>query len=157
MSAGPRPTREQVFSALFTQLQTAEGFTTFSRRMLDYSAIAPALLPILLLWEQPESTDWPHSGLFRDHWEALAVIVFQNTSKPSGGDPTTATPGATIINPLVDAVRNALAPDDPISNYLTLGGLVHWCRVEGRTIIETGDTDAGGFGGAVIPIHILVP
>src|SRR5579864_1378600 len=115
MSSGPRPTREQVFGALFTKLQTAAGITTFSRRMLDYSVIAPRLMPILILWEMPETTDYkPGRGLPRDHWEALAVIVFQNTSKPQNGDPTTAVPGATIINPLIDAVRAALAPDDDI-------------------------------------------
>jgi len=158
MSAGPRPTREQVFGALFTKLQTAAGITTFSRRMLDYSVIAPRLMPILILWEMPETTDYkPGRGLPRDHWEALAVIVFQNTSKPQNGDPTTAVPGATIINPLIDAVRAALAPDDDITNSLTLGGLVEWCRVEGRTVVETGDTDANGFGGAVLPIRMLVP
>jgi hypothetical protein len=158
VSAGPRPTRMQVFSALFTTLQTAEGFTTFSERVLDYSVIAPKLMPILMLWTQPESTDYrPGRGLPRDIWEALAIIVFQNPSKPQNGDPTTAVPGATIVLPLVDAVRNALAPDDPTTNSLTFNGLVEWCRVEGRTVVETGDTDGNGFGGAVIPIRILVP
>ena len=158
MSAGSRPTREQVYTALFTLLQTAPGFITYSRRVLDYSAIAPALMPILMLWEFPEESDYkPGRGLPRDTWEATVMIVFQNLSKPKDGDPTTAVPGSTIINPLIDAVRAALVPDDDTTNSLTLGGLVEWCRVEGRTIIETGDTDANGFGGAAIPIRILVP
>src|SRR5579863_1005583 len=151
MSAGPRPTREQVYSALFALLRTAPGFATYSRRMLDYSAIAPNLMPILILWQQPEESDYqPGRGLPRDTLEAFIVIVFQNESKPSEGDPTTAIPGATIINPLIDAVRAAMAPDDDTTNSLTLNGLVEWCRVEGRTIVETGDTDANGFGGAEI-------
>ena len=96
MGALPYPAREAVFSALFTVLETAPGFTTFSRRMLDYSAVAPGLLPILMLWEQPEDTDYrPRRGLPRDYWEALAVIVFQNKSKVTQGNPNSATPGAT--------------------------------------------------------------
>lgn len=154
---GERPTREQVYTALFDVLQTAEGFMTFSRRMLDYSAISPGLMPILMLWEQPEEAIFPHRGLPVDIWEAAVVIVFKNASRVTAGDPTSAVPGATILNPLIDAVRTALAPDDPMTNGLTLGGLVDWCRVEGRTIVETGDTDANGFGGAVIPIRIQVP
>lgn len=126
--------------------------------MLDYSAIPPGLLPCLILWEQPEETRYEgHVGLPLNTWEAVVLVVFQNLSKPRGGDPTTAVPGATIINPLVDAVRAALAPDDPGSNNYTIGGLVYWCRVEGKTVIETGDTDADGYGGAVIPLRILVP
>ena len=154
-----RPTREDVFSALFSYLEAnTASFQTYSRRMMDYSAIAPRLMPILMLWEQPEETDWPARGLSRDHWEAMLVIVFQNTSRPQQGDPTSAVPGAKILNPLIEEVRAALAtPDDPTSNYLTLGGLVTWVRVEGRTIVETGDTDANGFGGAILPVRILIP
>lgn len=157
MSAGPYPTREQVFSALFEVLQTAPGFTTYSRRMMHYSVVAPKLLPILMLWEMPEDTDYrPGRGLPRDYWEALVVCIFQNTSMPTNADPTTAVPGATIVNPLLDAVRNALAPDDPTTNSLTLDGLVDWCRVEGKTIVETGDTEENGLGGFVMPIRMQI-
>ena len=159
MSALQRPTREQVFQALFDQLQENTLLpVTYSRRMLDYSAIAPGLMPILMLWEQPEESHYRSGrGLPQDIWEALIVVVFQNTSRPRNGDPTTAIPGATIINPIIDEIRAALTPDDPTTNSLTLGGLVEWCRVEGRTVIETGDTDGSGFGGAVIPVRILIP
>lgn len=157
MGALPYPTREAVFSALFAILETAPGITTFSRRMLDYSAVAPGLMPILMLWEQPELTDYrPGRGLPRDYWEAYIIIVFHNPSRVTAGNPNSAVPGATIINPLVDGVRNALAPDDPTTNSLTLGGLVDWCRVEGRTIVETGDTDAQGYGGAIIPVRMQI-
>ncbi len=44
-----------------------------------------------------------------------------------------------------------------MQNRLTLGGLVSWCRIEGRTVVETGDTDPEGLGGALIPLKILVP
>ena len=157
MSAGPRPTREEVFEALFELLRTAEGFVTYSRRMADHSVIAPRLLPILILWELPEETDHSHRGTPRDYWNALIALIFQNESRPMNGDPTTAVAGATIINPLLDAVRTVLAPDDPTTNSLTLGGLVEWCRVEGMTDVETGDTHSAGVGWATLPIRILVP
>lgn len=157
MSAGPRPTREVVFSTLFALLQTALGFTTYSRRMLDYSAIAPSLLPCLILWELHGEVDRHGRGLRREWWDAMLVGVFQNPSRPQNGDPTTAIAGATILNPLLDEVFAVLEADDQISNELTLAGLVQWVRIEGKLIIESGDTDAGGLGGFVLPLRILVP
>lgn len=153
----PVPTREDVFGPLFTQLQTVPGITTFSRRMMEYSEIAPDLLPALILWEQPEDTVYDGQGLPKNTWQAIIAVFFQNPEKPNSGDPNTATPGATIINPLIDAVRAALAPDSFMTGSYTIGGLVEWCRVEGKTIVETGDTDSDGRGGALIPIEILVP
>src|SRR5258708_18183624 len=108
----PRPTREAVFSAIFVKLQKATGFTSYSRRMIDYSVIPPGIMPILILWELHEMTEYQHQGLGADYWHASIVIVFQNLSRPQENDPTTAVPGATILNPLIDSVRASLAPDD---------------------------------------------
>lgn len=157
MSYLARPTRETAFSALFTVLQTAPGFTTYSRRVLDYSVIAPSILPIIMLWELHGEIDRGGRGLRREWWEALVVGVFKNPEMPKNGDPTTATPGATILNPLLDAVMTALGPDDPMSNELTLGGLVQWVRIEGKTVVEVGDTDADGRGGFILPLRMMIP
>ena len=157
MSALARPTREQVFTALFNLLKTADGFRTYSRRMLDYSVIAPNLLPILILWELHGEVDRTGRGLRREWWDAMLVGVFQNQSRPQNDDPTTAVPGATILNPLLDATMAVLEADDPLSNELTLGGLVQWVRIEGMTVVEVGDTDSDGRGGFVLPLRILVP
>lgn len=157
MSALPRPSRETVFSTLFTLLQTAAGFETYSRRMLDYSEIAPRLLPCLILWELHGEVDRTGVGLRREWWDAMLVGVFQNPSRPQNGDPTTATAGATILNPLLDSVSAALEADNPFTNELTLGGLVQWVRIEGKLVVETGDTDADGRGGFILPLRILVP
>jgi hypothetical protein len=159
MSAGSRPTREQLFQALLDHLRAnTVSFQTYSRRMMHYSEVAEKLLPCLILWEWPENTDYrPGRGLPRDYWEAMVAVYFVNPSKAINGDPNTGVAGATIINPLLDEVRAALAPDDDTTNSFTLGGLVEWIRVEGRTIIETGDTDADGRGGAFMPVRISVP
>lgn len=149
--------RETIFEALFEQLQTVPGITTYSRRMMDYTAIASKLLPALILWEQPEDTSHDGQGLPKNTWEAIIAVFFRNPSRPVGGDPNTAIPGATILNPLIDGVRLSLAPDNFMTNSYTIGGLVEWCRVAGKTIKETGDTDSDGRGGAMIPIEILVP
>ncbi len=163
ISPAEQPTREQVFQAIFDRLQTAPGFTKFSRRMIDYSVIPPGIMPICILWQQPEETDYgSHQRIRIDHWHALVVIFFQNESRPQEDDPTSAIAGMTILNPLVDAINIALGPDDGQGN-LTLrddahpNGLVQWVRIEGTTILESGDTDSAGIGGAMIPLRILVP
>jgi hypothetical protein len=149
-------TREQVYTALFARLQGLSGFVTWTRRMLlpGQAAEQPQNLPMLVLWEGPEDTEVGEEQGFRlpvDEWHAAVVIYFIN--------PSDTVPGSTIINPLLDAVRKALGPTDLLNNVNDLGlgiqGL--WCRVEGKTAIETGDTDSKGLGGAVVPIMIRVP
>lgn len=141
--------RETIMTALFTKLQTLPGITTFSRRMTLPAQVAPGDQPCLMLWEQPEMarnvTGLPDKRL----WEAWVVIVFTNT------DQTVA--GATIINPMLDSLEALLAVDDFARNVCSLGGLVHYARIEGLIIKEMGDTDTTGLGGAVIPIKIMPP
>lgn len=68
--------------------------------------------------------------------------------------PDDATAPATVINPLLDAIEAALAPD-PVDNLQTLGGLVAHCWIAGK--IETDEGVLGGQAVAIVPIEILVP
>jgi hypothetical protein len=142
-------TREQVMAALFARLQAIPGIVSTSRRMTLPGMIAPGDMPRLMLWEQPERASNVTGLPDRRTWEAWAVIVFVN-------DDTTV-PGATIINPMIDAIEAALKVDDFGANTCTLGGLVHYARIEGTVVKETGDTDTTGLGGAVVPIKIMPP
>ena len=74
------------------------------------------------------------------------VFIYVNTQ-----DDKTVAPG-TLINPLLDAVTAALAPDDISKNKCTLGGLVQHAWIEGR--IETDEGLLGDQGVAVIPIAV---
>lgn len=142
-------TRETVMQALFTRLAAIPGLTSSSRRMTLPAMVAPGDMPRLMLWEQPERASNVTSLPDKRVWEAWAVIVFIND------DPSV--PGATIVNPFIDAIEAALAPDDRARNLCSLGGLVHYARIEGSIIKETGDTDTTGLGGAVVPIKIMPP
>lgn len=143
-------TREQVFQALFARMQAVPGFTSYSRRMTFPQKVAPGDMPCLMQWEQPEMARGGTSTPDKRIWEAWIVLAFIND------DPNVA--GATIINPMLDAVNDvALAIDDWGKNNCTLGGLVHYARIEGPIIKETGDLDSNGLGGAVIPIKIMPP
>lgn len=141
--------REAIMQALFARLQTVPGIVTFSRRMTLPHRVAPADQPCLMLWEQPETERIVTAAPPRRILEAWAVIVFTNS------DPAVA--GATVINPLLDAIEAALKADDPARNVCSLGGIVHYARIEGLIVKETGDTDTTGLGGAVVPIRIMPP
>lgn len=148
------PTREQVYSALFTLLSTTPAITalvtSFSRVFSIIDQVEPADMPRLMVWEQPEKSEFAGPAMSRKRvWNAAIVVYFQNTDKTVAG--------ATIINPIIDAIEAAMRWDNPSAGKLTLGGLVEYCRIEGQTIKETGDTDAELRGGAVIPVRILVP
>lgn len=145
----PVTLREQVFRALFARMRTVPGIASYSRRFTLPAQVPPAEQPALMQWEQPEVAR-AQSGLpSKRTWEAWIVIVFTN--------PDTSVSGATIINPILDAIEIALAPDDLGRNLCSLGGLVHYARIEGTVIKETGDTDTTGLGGAVVPIRIMPP
>jgi hypothetical protein len=149
------PTREQVFTALQALLQDVPGINFVSRRMMMPAAFmgTPASpssqLPALLIWEQNEATK--HKGLgipATRTWAAWLVVYFQNVS--------TSVPGATIINPILDGIEAALAPNI-VTGTQTLGGLVSHAWIEGPSTVALGDIDTQGFGGAVVEVHMLIP
>lgn len=60
-----------------------------------------------------------------------------------------------MLNNLVTAIREALAPDNDDRQVFTLGGLVYWCGINGDSGYDPGDRDKQSK--AVIPIEILLP
>ena len=149
MSTCP-PTREQVFSAVFNLVNGLPGFALTTRRYTRPSAVEAINCPCLMTWEQPEKTEGSELGLRKRWWEVWLIIVYYNN------DPYT--PGATILNPLIDVVEAAFAPDNPVHQTQTLGGLVQAVYIDGPTVKAVSDVDIDhGQGGAVIPVRILVP
>jgi hypothetical protein len=168
-------TREQVFTALFALVAPLQApadatkplpaltpFRTVSRRVTlpgqGPAALDPLIQPALMMWEQPEHTEGGERGLRIRHWPVWFIIAFHNDNRELAG--------ATILNPLIDAVEAALAPDDPIRNTLRLfqpaaGGqsiaMIEAGAIEGPLIKHTGDTSADGQGGAVILLDMVVP
>lgn len=62
---------------------------------------------------------------------------------------------SSLLNPLLDAVEQALQPQHPdINQWQTLGGLATHCWIEGT--IETDEGTLGDQAVAIIPINILV-
>jgi len=134
---------EPVLAALFDTLQAVAPFKTASRRTQHWNQVAEQ--PALFL-RHVGTTD-QYSGDLSITTLECEVWIYSK----AGQDPA-ATPD-TDLNELVTAVRQSFAPDDDVR--FTLGGLVFWCRIEGRSDYAPGDQ--GGQAIARIPVRITLP
>ena len=142
------PTREQVAVALFTQLQTAVGFNTFSRRpQLWNNTVA---LPALYMGQTKEGLTYSGDNTALN----LNILYFPITIYINAGQDPNVTPD-TLLNNLLDAIDTALAPPPTQPDKQTLGGIVSYARREGEMIRVPGYLD--GQGGAFFEIKVLVP
>jgi hypothetical protein len=137
--------REPIYAALFALIEDAAPFVTTSRRLRHWSDVGAAEQPALFMIQKSETAEERRPLPVK--WRA-SVDLYLYAQAP---DETTAP--ATVLNPLLDALETALAPD-PVSHVQTLGGLVQHCWVSGR--IATDEGVLGGQSVAIVPVEILV-
>ncbi len=135
--------REPIYSALFALLSGCAPFVTASRRLRHWSDVGPAEQPALFVVQKSETAE-RRAGL-PTKWRA-SVDVYVYAHAP---DETTAP--ATALNPLLDAIEAALAPQGAVQ---TLGGLASHAWIAGK--IETDEGVLGGQAVAILPVEILV-
>ncbi len=153
--------RETIYEALLSQLKTAgTTFKTYSRRWRsawDDPAGQISASPMLIQWEASETVIWSNNrGIGSVRTLSLTLEVYAKI--PDGmtpGVPTTLVGGSATLNPLLDAIETALAPDIE-TGLQTLGGLVTDCRIDGTITKVLGDEDPSGLCGALIPVSILM-
>ena len=137
--------REPIYAALFALVQSAASFVTVSRRLRHWSDVAAAEQPALFQIQKSETAEERRPLPVK--WR-LAVDLYLYAHAPDE-----LTPPATVLNPLLDALEAALAPD-PVSHVQTLGGLVQHCWIAGR--IQTDEGVLGGQSVAIVPVEVLV-
>ena len=135
--------REPIYSALFAEVAAAANFVTVSRRLRHWSDVGPAEQPALFQAQKGETAKRMR-GL-PPRW-TLEVDLFVYAQSP---DELTAP--ATVLNPLIDAIETALAPQGAVQ---TLGGLASHAWIAGK--IETDEGVLGGQAVAIVPIEIVV-
>lgn len=136
-------TREPVYAALFALLSGATSFVTASRRLRHWSDVGPAEQPALFVVQKSETAE-RKAGL-PAKWHALVdIYVYAHA-------PDDETAPATVLNPLLDAIETALAPQGAVQ---TLGGLAAHAWIAGK--IETDEGVLGGQTVAIVPVEILV-
>lgn len=137
--------REAIYSALFAKLKSTAGFKTASRRLLMFTDVPAQKQPALFMTQKPELVSTvpgqPSVSVL-----TVDVTIYAKTTNDRGSP-------ASVINPLVDAIQAALAPN-PITNKCTLGDLVQHCYIDGT--IETDEGVLGSQGVAIVPITMKV-
>lgn len=138
--------REAIYSALFAKLQSSASFATASRRLRHWDDVPAAEQPAIFQAQKREQVSTVPGQ--PPVWVlAVDVYLYARTGGGLNDSP------ATTLNPLLDALELALAPD-PISNKQTLGGLVQHAWIDGS--IETDEGVLGEQAVAIVPITIKV-
>ena len=137
--------REPIYAALFALIQSAAPFVTASRRLRHWSDVGAAEQPALFMIQKSEAAEERRSLPVK--WRTSVELYLYAQA------PDDATPPSIVMNPLLDALEVALAPD-PASHVQSLGGLVQHCWIAGR--ITTDEGVLGGQSVAIVPVEILV-
>lgn len=147
--------RETIAAALFAKLATLSAggsplFVTTSRRLQHWADVPaesqPALYQIQTREECARTRGKPPLWKLR-----LSLYLYVHTMAQTD---STIVPSQ-LLNPLLDAVEAALAPDDIANDVCSLGGIVSSCYIDGA--IETSEGLLGDQEVAIIPITIVVP
>ncbi|HEX5319802.1 MAG TPA: hypothetical protein VFW46_11630 [Stellaceae bacterium] len=139
--------REAIYAALFERVAAAGGFVTIGRRLRHWSDVTPAEQPALFMSQKTEAAAVKALGAPVVWTLSVDLYVYAHSSDPYLAP-------AAILNPLIDAVEAALAPD-PATGIQDLGlpGRVQHTTIAGRI-----DTDEGVLGDqavAIVPVEIL--
>jgi hypothetical protein len=137
--------REAIYSALWAKLQAIEGFKLTSRRLQHWADVERRVQPALFMAQTGESAQTTTGAPTR--WTlkvSLYIYVHASMNQPPGP----------IINPLLDAVCNAVNALHPVTGRSALGvDGVQWCRVDGD--IATDEGTLGDQAVAIVPVTIL--
>jgi hypothetical protein len=144
--------REQIYAALFTQLQGAllvpsGPFKIVSRRWQDPSQISPADRPALYQVQKDEMARTSVIGIPVIWKIGLDLVLY------TAGDAEPNVVPSTELNNLLDTVETALQNATP-GLAQSLGKKVTYCRIEGK--VEIVENVQGAMAMAVVPIQIEI-
>jgi hypothetical protein len=138
---GVATNRGQVMTALATVLSSmtfpaaingSTTWRTFEQRLRLWGDVPVEQQPYMALVTHLEMDEYRNLGLLRRRLDLRAWCY----SRTDGG-----VIGQVDLDVMMQGFETALQPDDPSRNTFTLGGLVYWCRIEGRVFKDPGDID----------------
>jgi len=141
--------RELIYSTLWQVASNSAGYVTKSRRLLHYADLTSAQQPAICMSEKEQDSETKQNAFNAPVVWTLRADFFIYVN--SGSDPRAAP--AILLNPLIDALEGALAPD-PVSGIQDLGlpEMVQWVRIHGK--IETAEGVLGAQELAIVPVEI---
>jgi hypothetical protein len=135
---------ETVMTALLSAISNAvPSFVTVGRRVKHWTQVQDQ--PALFL-RRVGMMDH-HNGSMATTTMECEIWIYCN----DGSDPDV-TPDS-VLTALEQEVRAVFTPND--QNRFTIGGLVYWCRIEGKTDVSPGDQGPQAI--ARIPIRVTLP
>jgi hypothetical protein len=135
---------EAVMTALLAHISGAvPSFITTGRRVKHWTQVTDQ--PALFL-RRTGMLDH-HNGSMPTTTMECELWIYCN----AGEDPDL--PPDSVLTGLEREVRDAFGPDD--QNKFSIGGLVYWCRIEGKSDISPGDQGPQAI--ARIPVRITLP
>ena len=137
--------------AFFSVLAASDGsklFKTAVRKVKHWEDVQPDDQPALLMRHTKERAEF-RKGLPTRWWFTYELFIYVSTDAQMNPD---ALPSQ-LINPLLDAIDNALKPDDLDGHTATLGGLVSHCAINGDVLIFEGHL--GNEAVVIVPIEVL--
>lgn len=137
-----RGTREAIYSALFGLVSGCAPFAVTSRVLKDW-ADTPAQ-PALYQMQSGEVAHEGFPGLPLRWTLSVRLFIYAQGDGGTGGVPSQA------LNPLLDAVEQALAP---AVGKQTLGGLVESAWIDGQVNVYEGVL--GQQAVAIVPVSVL--
>jgi hypothetical protein len=139
--------REAIYGALWTLGSGAGSFASANRRLRHWSDVAPAEQPALFMSEKGAHAQIKALGA-PVVWTLYAdFYIYVHSSDPYGAP-------AMILNPLLDALENALAPSAATGiQNLGLPLMVQHAYIAGK--IETDEGVLGDQAIAIVPVEIL--
>jgi len=152
----PTPSREsimQAFLALVTARMAQNGYPYLpvKRGMVLASQLGDIEQPALFLREFDENMKQQGRGLPGIRTFTIFMIAYDK--RPEN------VPGATVANPLLDAMEGALFPDNTLVDTVTLNvagvPLAYQCQIDGTIVKETGDTDPNGQILIIVPVKLI--
>lgn len=150
-------TRAQVTTALlniingmtFTSaINGATTWRTVSNRLRLWADVSAEQQPYAALVTHRELDEYRGLGLLRRRLE-FGIWCYCRSDNADGGP---------LLDTMMEAFESAFitnAIDDPGQNANTLGGLVYWCRIEGRVFKDPGDIDNQTL--LIVPLIVEMP
>ena len=148
-------TRNQVMLAILniiqgmsfsTPINGAQSWNTISNRLRLWADVSVDQQPAAFLVTHREMDEYRGLGLLRRRLE-LGIWCYCRSDN---------SPGGPMLDTMMEAFEAAFnVVDNPSDNSNTLGGLVYWCRIEGRVFKDPGDIDNQTL--LIVPLIVEMP
>lgn len=167
--------RDTIMDALLAYLKAQCGttFLHYSRRFITWEQMLQNITAGKATIRQPALLLFDGVGLgggtdkFEDRGRGVPPVVTLSktiviyATLPGGGSsagPAGLVPGGEVFNPLIESIESAMArPDSASRNCLTLGDLVFDCKLDGTSMMMTGEIDeVAGQGMLTMPVKIIM-